>query len=421
MVDETIREYFEYKKKEVYNMLKECLDNVPYYKENWNFKLPEYKNFDYDFFYNNVPFLDKKTVREQEKLLLSNKMNIDQVLVETTSGSEGKPMNCYKSKSDILKYSKDLWDARRAVVSDITPKDKFVHFYLARRRISNVITNKIVYENNVLHLPLFNLSVDVLKMYWDEILKFKPRWMHGSPAMVYNLGRIVEEYNLPNYSFELVELTGEFLDEEKKTFIERIFNCKVTNQYGAREFWLLAYGCHAGKIHINDKSVFVESIYNDEYGDYELIITSLKNMTWPLVRYKIGDLGRVTKDGCNCNIDSTFFLELKEGRSSEIIQIGDKKISSVYFSFIARQINEKLNGLVIKQHQILRNNDNVIKINIVGDEKYSSYILKEFEKHLKQLDSSIEVNIFFVKYILPDNNTGKVKEVIEITGGGIIE
>ena len=37
MVDETIREYFEYKKKEVYNMLKECLDNVPYYKENWNF------------------------------------------------------------------------------------------------------------------------------------------------------------------------------------------------------------------------------------------------------------------------------------------------------------------------------------------------------------------------------------------------
>lgn len=415
MIDEIAREFFGYKKKEIYNVIQECLKNVQYYKDNWKFELPEYNEFDYDFFCSNVPFLDKKIVREKEKLLLNKNINMNQLVVETTSGSEGKPMNCYKSKSDLLKYSMDLWNVRRAVINDISPKDKFVHFYLARRGINNIVTNKIVYENNVLHLPLFDLSVDCLKLYWNEILKFKPRWMHGSPAIVYNLGKTVEDYKLPRYSFELVELTGEYLDEEKKNFIENIFKCKVTNQYGAREFWLLAYGCYEEKLHINDKSVFVESIYNKELDDYELVITSLKNMTWPLVRYRIGDLGRVIKNICNCNIDSKFFLDLKEGRYSEFLQIGDKKISSAYFSFIARQINEKLNEIIIKQHQIVKEiNNSVIQIKIVGDEKYKKYILQEFAKYLQKLDKDIEVKVDFLNSILPDNKTGKVKEIIQI-------
>jgi phenylacetate-CoA ligase len=417
MKDLIVENYFTQNKEPIYKILKHCLSNVPFYISNWNFQLPEINDFDYDFFLNIMPVLEKTHVRDTGDLFLSNCANINELIVETTSGSEGQPIKCYKSKSEMIGYSMDLWFMRKKLVKNLSPKDRFAHFYVARRREGRMITDPILYENNILHMSLFDMSVDMLKKYWKEILQFKPRWLHGVTSTIYNLALIVKEYNLTRFQFDLVELTGEYLDLDKRLIIEEVFNCKIANMYGAREFWLLAYGCNYGNFHLNDKSVFIESVFNNRYNNYELLITSLKNYSWPLVRYRIGDLGIIkNNNNCLCNIHTPYILDIYRGRASEYCQINDVRFSTALFSFIAKGINGKFNKNIIKQHQIVKTSHHHLQINILGDISFKDIIEKEYNNELKKIVVDISLDVRFLDYISPDSKTGKVKEFIELSG-----
>lgn len=229
-----------------------------------NFTIPKLEDFTYEWFKLTIPLLEKNDVRDDGKRFISSTIDAKDLIVETTSGSEGKPMKCYKSQNEKLRFAMDLWEYRKKLIPDLSPKDKFVHFYVARRQKGDFLTLPIIYEKNILHLSLFDLSLKTLFDYWDEILKFKPRWMHGVTSTLYSLACVIKEYNLPRYSFDLVELTGEFLDEDKKKLMEDVFGCIIANQYGAREFWTIAYGCDNSKLHVNENSVFLEEVFNKQ-------------------------------------------------------------------------------------------------------------------------------------------------------------
>lgn len=408
--------YFLKNRDTIYKMIKHCLTNVPFYMTHWQFQLPEIADFDYTYFSHTIPILEKTFVRDMGDLFLSNRADKSDLTVEATSGSEGQPIQCYKSKSELIGYSMDLWFMRRKLVRDLTPKDKFAHFYLSRRKNGQVITHPILYQNNILNLSLFDISVDMLKNYWNEILKFQPRWLHGVTSTVYSLALVVKENNLPRYQFDLVEVTGEYLDWEKRLLIEEVFNCKIANLYGAREFWLLAYGCHHGNFHVNNRSVFIESVFNEQYNNYELLITSLKNDSWPLIRYRIGDLGILKKNECRCNIENPYILDLHRGRASDYCQINDVRFSIALFSFTARKINEKANKNIIKQHQVIKMDSEHLQINIVGDKNCKDFIEKEYKTELEKIAGTVHLNIQFTDNIPPDHQTGKVKEYIELLG-----
>ena len=97
MNDIIAENYFVLNKEPIYKMIKHCLTNVPFYVANWNFQLPEITDFTYDFFSNNIPILEKSFVRDTGNLFVSNNVNIAELNIEATSGSEGQPIKCYKS------------------------------------------------------------------------------------------------------------------------------------------------------------------------------------------------------------------------------------------------------------------------------------------------------------------------------------
>ena len=408
--------FFNEKKRDIYKMLNHCQQNVTHYKIHWHFVMPTYEDFSYDFFKKIVPILEKNEVRDAGEDLISMTVDRRKLVVETTSGSEAKPIKCYKSQNEKLRCSMDLWNFRKQILPTLSPKDKFVHFYVARRQQGKFVTSSIIYENNILHLSLFDLSLDTLIDYWDEILKFKPRWIHGGVSTLYCLACVIKEHNLPRYHFDLIELTGEFLDNEKKKIIEEVFNCRIANQYGAREFWTIAYGCYNSTLHLNDQSVFVEEVYDEGTKTSELLVTSLKNYSWPLIRYKIGDCGKIKANDCNCGNQLSYTLELKRGRVSEVCQLGNAKLSRTLFSYIVRNINEAAGFLIIKQYQIIKVSNMKIEIKLVGLEDYNEKIHETFLAELKKYVDDVQIKVIFVDYIPPDNNTGKVKEFMCLGG-----
>lgn len=401
-------QYFLEKRKEIYKIVIHCKNNCPYYRKNWRFQIPSYEDFNYKFFVSEIPILQKKEVLLNSREFLMDGISENELFKESTSGSEGMPLICYKSYNEKLRFTRDLWMTRRKIVKDLSPNDRMVHFFVSRRHMDIDEKERFLYEDNILHLSLFDLSEHQLIIFWKEIIRFRPRWMHGFPSSVYALAKVIKKYRLPEYHFELIEMTGEFLKKEVEQYIRDIFKCKITNEYGTREFWLLAYGCANGNLHINDKNVYIES----KHKGNEMIVTGLQNYAWPLIRYQLGDKGEICYNKCGCGIRNKYVLELQWGRKADMCVLGENILSKVFFAYLMKAISEQKYN-IIRQYQIVKTGENSLEINIVGELRNKEEISLELVKTIKQRIPEIDVDIKFVDYVKPDPYTGKVYDFVD--------
>ena len=108
--------------------------------------------------------------------------------------------------------------------------------------------------------------------------------------------------------------------------IEKSFKTPVFNRYGCREVGHIASECPAHKGMHYDADRLIIEIVDDEGNTCppntvgNIVITDLNNYVFPLIRYKIGDMGSLSDD-TNCECGCTFPKIRKiEGRSFDIIQ-----------------------------------------------------------------------------------------------------
>lgn len=405
-------QYFEVYKDKLYKLLIYCKENVPYYRKNADFIIPAYEEFSKDYYEKNIPLLEKRIVREESRQFLIDGVSEQELSIDSTSGTEGKPIICYRSKKERFLCSNSLWKMRRKFVNDLRPSDKFARFYAFRNRNSEIIVNEVLYKDNDILLPLFDLSDEKLIYYWKEVLKFKPRWLHGPSSTIYNLALVIKKYKLERFSFEFIELSGEYVSEEHKKVIEEVFECHTANQYGCREYWPIAYSNLQGKLEIIKDNVYIEKIYNEEHGSNEIVITLLKNSTWPLVRYRLEDLGNYIFE------NSSIYLTLERGRKADFFILAEnRRFNAIIFSGLARSICELYDNNVILQFQIVKESKKTLSVKLkLNEEADKQEVMDRYKAELQKIvGDDIHINIQEISYIEPDKITGKTKEFIDLT------
>src|SRR5690606_6507959 len=72
-----------------------------------------------------------------------------------------------------------------------------------------------------------------------------------------------------------------------------------------------------------------EVVDADAEGRGALALTSLVNRAMPLIRYRIGDLGKLTEGFCECG-SSAPWLEQVAGRETELLELPDGRRISPY-------------------------------------------------------------------------------------------
>jgi phenylacetate-CoA ligase len=87
--------------------------------------------------------------------------------------------------------------------------------------------------------------------------------------------------------------------------------------------------CAQGNFHVFSDLVKLESLPVD--GEHRLLVTSLTNRVMPMIRYEIGDLGRLQEGQCSCG--SPFpLLALDVCRKNDLVVTpGGRKIYPSYF------------------------------------------------------------------------------------------
>lgn len=232
-------------------------------------------------------------------------------------------------------------------------------------------------------------------------MNYKPVWLLLQPSIAGMIINIVKKYNLESINtIKYIEFSGEMLDEALKNEIKEIFNCKVANQYGSYEFNSIAYECPEGNMHIMGSNVYVETDENEN-----IIVTSLNNYRNPLVRYNIGDKGKILNSPMRCKCgNNNSILELKLGRSHDfIINKYGEKINSYIFMKAIKRVNNELDD-VVKQFQIIQTDIDKFQVRLYIDKRSEiKKIIKVFEENI--LEDTL-VNAEY-KYILED---GYIKE-----------
>ncbi len=253
---------------------------------------------------------------------------LEDMIIVSTGGSSGI------ARFTALKHSE--WDvfcdvqAKALMNLGVTRKDIVANLFVAGSLWPSFLGgHEIIKRIGAVHLPISALS-DIEKLvYFLE--KFKPTVILSLPTMFVFIADELLKKNKKLESVRMIQYAGEHLSKNIRTHIKNAFgDIEIRSSgYTSADCGLMGYQCKHCKpneYHIPTDFQFIE-IYDFERnrtakrGELgELIVTNLKRLSFPIIRYRIGDVGYIKNEPCACG-DKNPILVL-EGRAGEDFKLG---------------------------------------------------------------------------------------------------
>jgi len=344
-----------------------------------------------------IPLLEKRQIQSDWNSFLSDPDVVHDQAAKllATSGSTGVPLKIVRPKHELIIQTKRLWAARARWHADIM-QWKTLHLF----KVESSHQDVFLYGNSYLNRnDFFNISWQALADFSPQLEAYAPDWIYGSPSEVYRLAEYYRRQQRTIPTLKLIEVSGEALQTHVRDLIEHVFNCPVINQYGCREFWVLAYECPARQMHAWPDDLLLEVIRDGkpvlagEVG--ELVVTSLTNRLMPLIRYRLGDFVQMSPSRCSCGNPKPILMP-EGGRVGNLIVTRDRVVTTailnVLFSKFIRQHDNS-----IFEYQIMQTDLDHFDVSIVpgcgfSDEATIPQLKEEFKQVLPEVTCNFIVS-----------------------------
>ncbi|PHR27537.1 MAG: hypothetical protein COA36_08885 [Desulfotalea sp.] len=398
----TKEELFAIEKKLLDEILNYAIQNVPYY-QNLQIKSPSIENF---------PLLTRKTVFDNPENLLSKQHKNSKLIKLHTGGSTGNPLTIYLNK-DIRRRTYAFWN-RFYRIFDVKIRDKKASF--VGRKLQHPDNNKPpfwrynFYDNQLL-FSSFHLSKQNLPCYIEKLNSFKPVIIEGYPLSILRIADYLIEHEIRLiFTPKGISTSSENFTNQQRKRIEKAFGCNVFDQYGSAESVVFACDCEHKNKHIAIEYGYVEVLDANgnlkREGEGELVVTTLINKVMPLIRYRIGDMGKISYKKCPCNRNYPI-LENLYGKVGAFIQANDKRVSTAALSISFEYLKN------VEKSQIIQNEPNKIIVKLVVTSSFTedeeTFMLWELRK---MLGETLAIEIQKVDNIPPTAN-GKYQMIIQ--------
>jgi phenylacetate-CoA ligase len=282
-----------------------------------------------------LPVVTKDMIKGKEETLLTKSRWF--LFKGFTSGSTGTPLTVYYDYFSVLKENAFVWSYREKC--GLRFKDPVVSL---RGNLKKSEFSSFDKYTNTLYLSSYNLNKKNILNYYSLISAFKPKAILAYPSSIYLLTILLKEMNL-KLDVDLVFTSSETLYSYQHEIIENYLKTKIYDWYGNAERSIALQQLESGKY----EEPFLYS--HNEYGENEVITTSLNNFSYPLIRYRVDDVIKVNK-----NKEIVAIL----GRQDDFIELKDgTKVGRLDHIF------KGVNG--IEYAQIIQNTIGVVDINIV--------------------------------------------------------
>lgn len=378
-----------------------------------------------------LPLMDKFDLLENSPFdfICLPQDEIDKVFI--SGGTSGKPKvifsNSQTVKNEVGKYTAIIMTMARADKQTILGA-------LAPFGPASVGTSIVSASENIgLFLVPLGLSLDP-KFALELVRKLNVNSLVG-PATVFNaLIKSAKEQNIELKDFKIKEImtgVGVPLSKSMRSQFEDNFGCEVFNIGGATECDPMGGECseHSG-LHFFPTWYILEVLDTEtkqpvEEGEVgELVLTKIGDKSMGIIRYQLGDLGKITTEKCKCGRTLPRFWFL--GRTSErVVVAGDIK-HEPYQTLEA--LNNLLDDGVSANYQLKVNKESKtdilnFKIEVLNDDLLESQkLLEKIRQKLENISAShkkavadgfLVINIELVPYNnLPKTPRGKPKHQV---------
>lgn len=333
-----------------------------------------------------LPPLTKERIRANSAALVSEELSDNRLIPSSTSGSTGEATRFYVDRHSYpMRRAAGLrsnqWTGWRLGDRYVTlwgaPMDQALANSIRGRLHAAVTRHRF--------LSSYDLSDARLGEYVATIRHFKAELIIGYPGPLELLADFCRRKGATVPSVRAIVSSAETLWPHQREHIEKVFEMKVFDRYGAREFGQIAGECEAHEgLHASAERVFIE-IVDDEGNacqpmqEGRLLITDLDNLGMPLIRYEIGDRGSWANDGpCSCGRGLPRLRSIS-GRTLEIIRTRSGiKVGGTFWTLLLRSRP----GL--KQIQVVQENLDGIRIRFVRDSNFSSASLDYFIARIRE-------------------------------------
>lgn len=364
------------KEKERYfeSLLKHAVSSVDFYKKNYkklgiNIQEVNLANID------KLPFITKTQIKKNYSHFFSANFPLPSTKrFFESSGTTGETMTTF---FDDRAY--DIVNAlyfRSLMAAKYNPRKELVMLYHKKYLQKNHTALGLMRKKIIpVHLN-FQQQVLLLK-------KYNPEYLHYFSSVLWGLTKKMKAEGL-EMNVKSTITTGDILTGHMRKLIENVLNTEVFDHYASAEFGRIAFECEYHNYHLTNDALIVETMRNGEtvFGEKgNIVITSLFNYLMPFIRYDIGDIGQIEKDGCECGRKLPLLKKIY-GRSKKLIILNSGKI------FTERDLLDSLsqiNCLCNFQIKYKGKNNFFVKYETFEDnEECESSIFQSMEKIFKE-------------------------------------
>lgn len=397
------------------NLLDYSTSNIEYYRRIFDLYAIDTNKITNIDDIRNIPVLEKENIRNNVIDLIDKNIKTGQLVKLNTSGTTGKSLAIYV----------DL-DSRRKAYAYFTRYHSWAGLTNSRNNVTlggraivpQEQKSKIFWRYNAAmnnHLfSTYHMSDENLPYYVEKIIKIRPKFIEAYPSAIYVLAKYMENNGITGINPRAVLTSGETLFDYQRKIVERVFKCKVFDQYGCTEQALFVSQCEKGTYHVHPEYGIVELLDDDNLPIVvagqpgKVVCTSFMNKAMPLIRYNLGDIAEWGEKSCECGRNFPIIKKIYGRQDDYIITSDGKKIGRL--DPILKSVDS------VKLAQIVQTDISSIIIRIVPGSNFckfdSDIIVKELKK---RIGYNMHVHVDIVDNIESTAN-GKFKAVISELG-----
>ncbi len=408
-------QFREYQTAQLRSLLEHAFENVPYYRGLRDEHGIQIDDIDSVEALCKLPILDRATVRSRAMELADRRIPPHRLWKGRTSGTTGSPLEYFFTPGCVAPRYAYLarlrtWAGvpgplfpRRATFTgrSVVPENQSPTAHVYWRR--NLAENSLLFSAS-------HISSGTAPHYAEALRRFRPAVIEGYPSAITAVARISRSRGIRLPSVRAVLTTAETLLPEHRRDIERAFDCRVFDHYGAKEpscFWS---ECEHGTLHVHPEYGISEILTSDgtpaapgQKG--EIVVTSFLARAMPLIRYRIGDVA-VAGDGesCACGREMPTVGRLV-GRTDDTVSLpGGRFFQRFSCAFTASR------GIV--EAQVVQEEEDRIRILVVPDRDFTRGVERSLLADLRRrVGPETDLEIVRVAKI-PRGPNGKFKGVV---------
>lgn len=393
-------------------VLHRAATQVPFYRSMWQRRRRLGDRASHEVL-GNWPLLDKQAVREQPLAFVAEDCDPRLMFEEHTSGTTGTPLRLWWSRDTVMQYYA-LYEARVREWHGVNRHDRWailggqIVTSVAQRQPPFWVWNQGLKQ---LYLSSYHISSETARSYVDALRQHRVEYIIGYPSAMEALARGILEHDLDISGIGVAVSNAEPLYEHQRALIGEAFRCTVRDTYGMAEIVSMASECSLDTMHfwpeIGITEVLKDSrmlpVGSGEAGRF--VCTGLLNADMPLIRYEVGDRGRVDaiSEACICGRSMPVLAEV-QGRMDDVVWTSDGRA-------VGRLDPVFKTDLPVREAQIVQDAIGSLQVKVVPADGYTDSHSRTIVRRLRDRVGDLQIDVQSVSHI-PRTKNGKLRGVI---------